>query len=113
MKIVDLQIRIARKMASGRGSMQLTQIDLDILVQSGAYGALCEAATEELKVHRPSSAETYIPAVQVQPTSLRGMDSPDEVAAAVVRAKMSLKRPKGSRATAPILPDLIKSSDRR
>lgn len=50
----DLQIRMARKMKLGRGSMQITQADLDTLVQCGAYTALCEAATEELK-NRPNS----------------------------------------------------------
>lgn len=49
MKANDLQIRMARKMKLGRGSMQITQDDLDTLVQCGAYAAICEAATEELK----------------------------------------------------------------
>lgn len=116
MNIVDLQIRIARKMASGRGSMQLTQTDLDILVQCGAYGALCEAATEVLKehrLHRSKPIEVYGPAVQPQPTNLRSFEVPDNVAAAVARAKLSQKHPTGFRAAAPILPALIKSSDRR
>ena len=61
MKANDLQIRIARKMKSGRGSMMITQADLDTLVQCGAYTALCEAATEELK-HRSISRRTPLQA---------------------------------------------------
>lgn len=113
MNIVDLQIRIARKMASGRGSMQLSQIDLDIFVQSGAYGALCEAATEKLKEKRATSAQGHRTTEQARAVSIRGFEVPDEVAAAIARSKLSLKQPVRSRSTAPILPALIKSSDRR
>ena len=112
MTIVDLQIRIARKMASGRGAMQITQADLDILVQSGAYAALCDAATEELKTHRSKSADNDKGAWQVLPTSLRGFELPDAVASELARAKALFKQPTRPRSTAPILPALIKSSDR-
>lgn len=113
MNIVDLQIRIARKMASGRGSIQLSQTDLNILVQSGAYGALCEAATEELKADRAKSTQDYKTAMQAHPISIRGFEVPDDVAAAIARSKLSLNQPARSRPMAPILPALIKSSDRR
>lgn len=111
MKIVDLQIRIARKMASGRGAMQITQADLDILVQSGAYAALCDAATEELKTHRSKSADNDKRTSQVPPTSLRGFELPDAVAD-LARAKALFKQPTRPQSTAPILPTLIKISDR-
>ena len=112
MKIVDLQIRIARKMASGRGAMQLTQAELDILVQSGAYAALCDAATAELKMHRSKSADADNGALHVIPTSLRGFEIPDAVATELARAKALFKQPARPRSTAPILPALIKSSVR-
>lgn len=111
MKIVDLQIRIARKMASGRGAMQITQADLDILVQSGAYAALCEAATEELKTHRSKSADNDKGPLQVPPTSLRGFEMPDAVTE-IPRAKALFKQPTRPRSSAPILPALIKCSGR-
>lgn len=113
MKTLDLQIRMARKMASGKGSMQLTQSDLDVLVHSGAYAALCEAATQELKGHRPTSVGAHAAAMQNQPISIRGFEVPDEVSAAVARAKLISKHPIRPRSTAPILPALIKSSERR
>lgn len=59
MKANDLQIRIARKMKSGRGSMMITQDDLDTLVQCGAYTALCNAATEELRQRGPKKTTQY------------------------------------------------------
>ena len=111
MKIVDLQIRIARKMASGRGAMQITQADLDILVQSGAYAALCDAATEELKTHRSISADNDKGAFQLPQTSLRGFEMPDALAE-LARAKALFKQPTRPRSTAHILPALIKSTDR-
>lgn len=112
LKIVDLQIRIARKMASGKAAIQLAQADLDILVQSGAYAALCDAATAELKMHRSKSANADNGALHVLPTSLRGFEMPDAVATELARAKASFKQPARPRSTAPILPALIKSSVR-
>lgn len=109
MKIVDLQIRVARKMASGRGAIQLSQEDLDILVQSGAYAALCDAATEELKMHRSKLADADNGALHVLPKRLRGFEMPDTVTAELARATALFKQSHRPRSTTPISPALIKS----
>lgn len=113
MKIVDLQIRMARQLASGKGSIQLTQTDLDVLVHSGAYAALCEAATQELKGLRPSSTSGYNAALPAQPKRPRGVDASDALSALVMQPKSASKHLIRSRSTAPILPTLIKSSERK
>ena len=92
--------------------MQLTQADLDILVQSGAYAALCDAATAELKMHRSKSADADNGVLHVRPTSLRDFEMPDAIATELGRAKALFKQPTSPRSTAPILPALIKSSVR-
>ncbi len=85
----DLQIRMARKMKLGRGSMQISQADLDTLVQCGAYTALCEAATEELK-NRSISRRTPVQAgVEVMPS--QGAATPN-VDAEVARALATLPK---------------------
>lgn len=112
MKTVDLQIRIARKMAYGKGSMQITQADLDVLVQSGAYASLCDAATKELKEHRSDAPVSRPITVLAQPSSIRSFEVPDDVAAAVERAKASFKQPTRTQLTSSISPALIKCSHR-
>lgn len=113
MKTVDLQIRIARKMASGRGAMQITQADLDVLVESGAYAAICNAATEELKEHRAMSVDSKSSVPQPVPKSVRGFDMTDEVTVAWARAEGALKRQERPLSTATVLRDLIKSGERK
>lgn len=112
MKIVDLQIRIARKMASGKGAMQITQTDLDVLVHSGAYAALCEAATNELKERCSRSVVENKTFLKIAPVSNLGSDVPEEVASEIARVNAVLKMPVRARSTAPILRDLIKIGDR-
>lgn len=113
MRTVDLQIRIARKMASGRGAMQITQADLDVLVESGAYAAICNAATEELKEHRANSVGSKSSVPQPIPESIRGFDMTEDVKVALARAEGSLKRRERPLSNAPVLRDLIKSGERR
>ena len=89
MQANDLQIRMARKMKLGRGSMQITQADLDTLVQCGAYTALCEAATEELK-NRSISRRTPVQAgVEVMPSQAAKMPNVD---AEIARAMATLPK---------------------
>lgn len=52
MSAVDLQRRLTRAMERGRGSMMITQSDLGVLLESGAYEAVCIAATAELRRKR-------------------------------------------------------------
>lgn len=77
MEANDLQIRMARKMKLGRGSMQITQADLDTIVQCGAYAAICAAATDELKhriVLRPPHLQAGDEIIASQANALPNVD---------------------------------------
>lgn len=58
MSAVDLQRRLTRAMERGRGSMMITQTDLGVLLESGAYEAVCSAATAELKQRAIKNAQS-------------------------------------------------------
>ena len=57
MNSVDLYYRLARKLETRRGGVVLSQADLDILLASGAYEAICAAATADLKRKRGIKTE--------------------------------------------------------
>lgn len=88
MSAVDLQRRLARAMERGRGSMMITQSDLGVLLESGAYEAVCNAATTELKQRRSELSAAK------KPTPIPDANiSPEFVEAEMNRALNALKKP--------------------
>lgn len=88
MSAVDLQRRLARSIERGKGRMMLTQTDFGVLLESGAYEAVCNAATTELKQRRSELA------VAKKPTTMpEAKLSPEFVEAEMNRALNALKKP--------------------
>ena len=88
MSAVDLQRRLARSIERGKGRMMLTLTDFSVLLESGAYEAVCNAATAELKQRR-----SELPAAK-KPTPIPDASpSPEVVEAAITRALNVLKKP--------------------
>ena len=78
---VDLQRRLARAIDRGTGRMMQTLTDFSVLLESGAYEAVCNAATAELKQRR-----FELPAAKKPPPIPDANLSPDFVKAEMNRA---------------------------
>jgi len=101
MNPADLQIRIAKKLVNGRGGMTITQADLDVLLNCGAYEKLCQAAIEFNQCRKRNAPSRSTPVAITRSTSgqteqtsiLSGMTVPQDVNAEVARALATLPRP--------------------